>query len=1063
MLQNPSIQQASDQSLFELSRNEFKTIINPYKLSFSEQLRFNQEFAIETDRPASSSAEDLKNFLKDKINVAFQNQDKLQRYHEAIGVDRASSDRGIHDGYHVANVALYARNFLKIYQQNKELFSPEIQKQIEEFDNPQKVKDLEILCLLHDVARINKDLDQDEYKNAFYVALMLREAGDERFQGDEINEEGLKMIMDLASKESNNKDKSLMSKLIQGSDSLAILRIRKFNSNQNLFKPNLNNIYNDFKNIDPKNNLDKRNKLITIWMGRMQSDILSIENKERTEITPIEFAENPLEYFLNHQKTKKLNQAFLVYDEINSEDKKKDFSIEQSYGAIFVHVLVPYNHDALQKCDSKKFICATMLRDGANVKHYAEWSWNNNPFLILDKDATIFQAGFTTDVGSDVLNISYKNYLPVYFGGFQSDIEMSNYVASKWQGRPSQAYFDNMIFHQDAFYLKLKENSDRRSGSQTDISDGIYWLTDGSGNRKQGQVGAERFGAEYSKPYFFREALSSELRHNECHVRNSVHISHGVGISDNTFNFLPTANHQYSDSPESGLLRLKKYKDQINAEKKRLLDLDNPMEDEKFRQCVDFELSKVTSLFEKIHFLQQMRKEIKDNPDNQYWIKSSQKKQMKKSQFDDFTFEISDVNRDIWSDRKIAKINKNLVELFAKLREFEKDENFGFKDLISEYDHLTTARCNSLQFGTKIADWKSRIMDGKTYPDQLQFAIKKVNEGLQKETKMIIHNIYKPQEFMVLTDEQFAKRFKEITSDPSKQEKIFNAFFKNKEYLQILQIFNRERITEIFPKINKSKNADFDKIVFENKFQNSTKEEIEELINAGLDIHKFNDKDTEAGCFGFGNSQVIQPYSYEIAKKFNNPKAVESLLEHGVLISDKLNLTESEVEKNMAEFCKKLKNNDSEVLNSLKLALEKYQSKENLKDVTILSFGGKYIKLNGYGLLRLFENNLIQNPSSEISELFTKINSFKALGRLNNATLSSVHADIVFSISSTPDPAIFNPDNTSTFVADTAGRSDPISTADSSAGAYPAGKVINSKSTQVSPPNPSNSMSFNQS
>jgi hypothetical protein len=85
------------------------------------------------------------------------------------------------------------------------------------------------------------------------------------------------------------------------------------------------------------------------------------------------------------------------------------------------------------------------------------------------------------------------------------------------------------------------------------------------------------------------------------------------------------------------------------------------------------------------------------------------------------------------------------------------------------------------------------------------------------------------------------------------------------------------------------------------------------------------------------------------------------------------------------------------------------------------------------------------------------------LGRVNNATSSSVHADIVFSISSAPHPAIFNPDNTSTIVADTTGRSDPVSTADSGAGVYPASGVANLKSTQISPPNPSNSMSFHSS
>jgi hypothetical protein len=201
MLQNPLIQeQEINKPVFEINESDFTKFISSYKLTFEEQSKFNKEFGIETDKPASSSTDDLKKFLQDKLNEAFQNPDKLTEYKDAIRTPKTSTDRGIHDGYHVANVALYAKNFLKIYQDNKELFSPEIQKEIEEFNDPKKVKDLEILCLMHDVARVNKDHDQAEYKNAFYVALRLREMGDERFQGDEIKEEGLKMIMDLASK-----------------------------------------------------------------------------------------------------------------------------------------------------------------------------------------------------------------------------------------------------------------------------------------------------------------------------------------------------------------------------------------------------------------------------------------------------------------------------------------------------------------------------------------------------------------------------------------------------------------------------------------------------------------------------------------------------------------------------------------------------------------------------------------------------------------------------------------------------------------------------------------------
>ena len=117
------------------------------------------------------------------------------------------------------------------------------------------------------------------------------------------------------------------------------------------------------------------------------------------------------------------------------------------------------------------------------------------------------------------------------------------------------------------------------------------------------------------------------------------------------------------------------------------------------------------------------------------------------------------------------------MELYANLREFEQEENFGFKDLSAELEKLTAYGCTPQSFGMKIADWKSKIIDGKTNSEQLQLAIKKVKEGLQKETKMVMHNVYKPQEFKVLTDEAIEERFKEITSNNLQPESLFTIMF----------------------------------------------------------------------------------------------------------------------------------------------------------------------------------------------------------------------------------------------------------------------------------------------
>lgn len=995
--------QVSDQK-FHLTDEDFKNLIVAYKLNFSKQSKFNKSFGIEQDKPKDDSPESLKEFLQTKLNQAFQDPDKLTEYQSAIETANSPSDRGIHDGFHTASVALYARNLLKIYQDNRGLFSEEMQAQIAEFDYPQKVRDLEILCLMHDVARVNKYFDQNEYKNAFYVALMLRNMGDERFQGNEISEEGLTMIMDLATKESKEKDKSLMSKLIQGSDSLAILRFKIFNTKKLIFNPLLNDVYNDFANTESSNPY-LRNKLLNSWK-HMQSEALFVENKYFTTEPFLEFTENPMKEFLDHDKIKKLDEAFLIFDKINSPLNTLDLPTEKT-GPLFVHVLTPLNKDALDKCDPDKFICTTMLIDGAIIKHYAERGWINNPFLILSDKDVIPEAFFKTDIGSNVLKYSLRARMPIYFGGFQSNIERSDYISLDREKLVySDFFFDELIINPEQFALKIKEMSQRRGDKELDNSDGTYWLVNtDTGERKMGRVGFERYGELYSKPHFTISTLNDELRHNECHVRTALHITNFVGVSENLMDFeiegdLPTADQTFS-----ALKRIQKYKDQINAEKKRISTLDDPMQDEVFRKCVEFELSRVTNLFEKIHFLQKKREEIEKDPNNRYWLKSLEKKQKKKSEFDGFVFERSKENREIWSKRKIEKINKNLVELYANLREFHQEENFGFKDLLQDLESIQTGGCDFKTFGIRIAQWKAEIMDGRTNQEQLKFAIERVKTGLQKETKMALLNVYNPQEIMILSDEKLSERMKEIAKKDKSQKYVFNYLFGEKNYLEIFKNFDKEKIKEFYDEKNifLKKDKDFDNFVFREKFSNCSKSELQDLIQAGLDIYKFDEK--EVHCLGFISQSKIQPDSYKIAKKTNNPQIIETLLEYGVLVSDQFNLQENKAEKDMAKFCQLLKSDNSEILDQLKLKLERYKTKEDLKELTIFSFDGSEVKLNGYGLLRIYENNLIPNLSTEISDLFAQLNEFAGSKDLNFR--ANIEATLGFPQSS-PNPVIIS-------------------------------------------------------
>jgi hypothetical protein len=741
-------------SKFYLSEENFKTLIEAYKLTFIEQLEFNQKFKIKADKPEDKTAEKLKIFLREKLNEAFKDKDKLTEYRDAISAHKTSTDRGIHDGFHVASVALYARNFLRIYQDNKELFSPEIQKEIEEFDDPKKITDLEILCLMHDVARVNKDHDQDEYKNAFYVALMLREMGDERFQGDAISQEGLKMIMDLASKESDTKDKSLMSKLIQSSDSLAILRDPHFRGGSTSYDFELNDVFKDFSEIhfdhaSQRNRLQKsiRELVAKISLVEKNPDIL-LEN--------LECQQNPQEVFLKHDKTLLLMSSF---DEslklLKTDDAVEALPSHRLGDMFYVHVVGVHSPFALDK-QGQVFRCATSLCSGAITRSYADRSWLNNPVFILSSESdggAVYVAGFKTDVGSNILNGN----------NFSSNIKASHFVQMQERERNGlyRSYLDNLVYVESEMYEKIQEMDKRRKDSRVDISNGVYKLKSNDGEQ-MGRVGKGRYGPLYSAPHHEVRTSSGELRHNEIHILNSVHIVHFVGMARDVFEHTPAHKvGQFSDFSHFGLLRLKFYKDQINFEKQRLLSLDKPMEDEKFKNCFEFELSRVTNVFEKIIHLEKLKQELEGNTKHPLIEKSVQKKISKEPEFKGSKFQDSEENRRIIQERKIEKFENELRGLYKKLEEFEKPESFGFTDLkakayeISQKDNLSQ----------EIKEWKDGIMrdeSGKAF----DFAISKVQEGLKKTTQMALYDIFNPQEIKILSDEEYQKKFVKTYSAP---------------------------------------------------------------------------------------------------------------------------------------------------------------------------------------------------------------------------------------------------------------------------------------------------------
>jgi hypothetical protein len=413
-----------------------------------------------------------------------------------------------------------------------------------------------------------------------------------------------------------------MSKLIQSSDSLTILRVPDFRSGLSDYKFDLNDVYKDFSEIDFAY-ASKRDKLQKS-MRELVSKISSIERNPEILLENLECKRNPQQVFLQHQKTLSLMKVFDEGLEMLKTDNNVETLPSHRLSDIFyIHALGIHSPYLLDK-QGQKFICATILSSLGVIRSYADRSWYNNPVLILNpegENGIIFSSGFKTDVGSDDLKSNRS---------FISNIESSYWVQMRKRDL-HMSYFDKMIYSQETMGKKVEEMVARRKDPEIDISEGEYILRDISGQAKAGRVGKYRYQYHYSEPHHEIKTNSGELRHNEIHILNSVHIIQFVGIARDVFEHTPTHKmSQFSDFSHLGLLRLRFYKDQINYEKKRLLALEDPMQDEKFKNCVEFELSKVTNLFEKIVHLNKLKNELTLNPLNHPLInKSIMKKNLK--------------------------------------------------------------------------------------------------------------------------------------------------------------------------------------------------------------------------------------------------------------------------------------------------------------------------------------------------------------------------------------------------------------------------------------------------
>ena len=1012
-------------SKFHLSEEDFKKLIGAYKLKFEEQLKFNQEFEIENDKPQDETAGSLKIFLQEKLNEAFKDEGKLKEYQEAVSADGTTSDRGIHDGFHVANVALYAKKFLKIYQENKELFSPEIQKEIKEFDE-NKIRDLEVLCLMHDVARVNKDHDQAEYKNAFYVALKLREMGDTRFHGDEISEAGLEMIMDLASKESKKKDKSLMSKLIQASDSLAILRCRRFREDLYVYDFDLNDAFKDFSEIDfahaPKR--DKLQKSIR----ESVSKISLIEKNPHILLENLEHQENPQEDFLKHKKTILLMNAF---DEglemLKTDDSVEAFPRHELSDMFYVHAIKFHSPYPLNK-QGQNFICATILSKFGVIRSYADRSWNNNPVLILgweDESGVVFSSGFKADVASlKLIDLDQT---------FPSNIEASHWVQMTKRTGLHEGFYDKMIYTQERMAEKLQEMIARRNHPELDISNGQYHLFDETGATKIGRIGSGMYQDYYSAPYRGIRTNSGELRHNEIHILNSVHIVHFVGIARDVFEHTPAHKaSEFSDFSHFGLLRLKFYKDQINYEKARLLSLEKPMEDERFKNCVEFELSRVTNLFEKIIHLKKLKIELGKNLDHRLIIKSIKKKISKKSEHEGFEFQDSKENREIIQKRKIEKFDEELVGLHKKLEEFER--SFGFTDLKAKAGDLCTKDAQARRFpflkdenliSQLIKKWKDGVMSAvDSIP--IRVAQDRVKKGLQTQTEMALYDIFNPQEIKILSEKEFRKKF-------VKTPELFKELCERKDYSSILLLYTKKEINQLSQAEAGSKLRDGSELPNYLTIYSETLDKVDSsklglLIKMGLDIYSLPDaSDNQEYQIRCGPNAILAtaregkkafclapyklPESFFIFKyKLENPEILKKLTKFGVLFSEdafpfSTYLDEEFRINKFDNFLRDPNKIEGNFKQHLLDSLKKYSSESDLSAIesnleyTYIAHNLKRATytLNGFGLLKMFEKHPnLTKGDKEMSALVNKLKILRGDKKPDIAVTSAQQSSLVY-------------------------------------------------------------------
>ena len=368
----------------------------------------------------------------------------------------------------------------------------------------------------------------------------------------------------------------------------------------------------------------------------------------------------------------------------------------------------------------------------------------------------------------------------------------------------------------------------RRTDPETDISDTKYLVRTPWYSFEAQRIGKNRYSDKNGFGRYQNTLIRSpQLMHNECHVYKTILDVLYVGVAKD---FLQ--NEKIDNLKD--ILDLKKiitlrdaarFKEEINDEKKRLLELEEPMEDKHFKFCVDHEFKRVTTCLEKIVYLKKSRDEIM-KPNSDFEKNSYRRKAERQTESEVGKFVDNPENTDACFDRKITKIGKTLVSLTIELKSYEKSLDIAglntFAQNLDYNDYIDSQK--------KIDSWIGEIIEGKTEKNAVEKAVEKVKLKLRNEVKVVAQDMHDPTNLIVIDDEKYLESDNKIEAIKKKmklhKDKLEDAKIQNNSDLSVFvdflnSKFGVDMIYKLFPD-EKYRNDLFNNVRASDKDQDDT-------------------------------------------------------------------------------------------------------------------------------------------------------------------------------------------------------------------------------------------------